>query len=331
MNRRERVQTVLDGRWPDRPPVSFWYHFSHEEAAGQPAIDAHLRHIEKYDLDFCKVMNDNRYPREPGQETIRELADLKRLTVLTGTEDAFAAQLAVIEGLAKAFGGEVFTCTTIFNPWTTLRQLVEPPRKTHGPPKITDIDERDEHITTMLKADRAAVAAAIDTIAESLANFARACIAAGADGVFMSVRDDWVDRQANGPETYDEIVRPADLKILNAAAAGTFNMLHICGKALNFEAFAGYPVQVLNWADRAAGPSIAYARDRVKPTISGGVDNLKELPAGTPDEVAAQVRDAVRQAKERPILMTPGCTYDPAVVPDTNLHAMVEAAKAAVY
>ena len=95
----------------------------------------------------------------------------------------------------------------------------------------------------------------------------------------------------------------------------------------DFPRFASYPVQVINWADRAAGPSIAYARDRAGPALAGGVDNLETMPQGTPDDCADQVRDALRQAKDRPILITPGCTFDPAKVPADNLEAIVAAAR----
>jgi len=327
MTKCERVQAVLQGRRPDRPPVSFWCHFPHEQVAGQAAIEAHLAHLSRFDLDFLKVMNDNGYPREGGAEVIRSVSDLKALRVLRGVEGPFGAQLDVIRGLARFLSGKVPLCTTVFNAWATLRELVRAPRTEHGPPKLDGCDERDDALTQWLKEDRPAVREAIRVIGESLANFAAECIAAGADGIFLSVRDDWVDRPANGDGTYDELVRPTDLRILEAASAGTFNMLHVCGKAVNFEAFARYPVHALNWADRAAGPSIAYARDRVKPALCAGVDNLGVLCNGTSAEVANQVADAIRQAQYRPILIAPGCTYDPAKVPEENLRAVVEAAK----
>ncbi len=329
MTRIDRVKTVLQGRRPDRPPVSFWHHFAPEQSAGPPAIEAHLAHLSRFDLDFLKVMNDNGYPRDTAPPVITSVADLKTLRPLSGTEGAFAAQLDVVRGLAGHLGGSVLFCTTVFNAWATLRSLVGPPVARHGPPKMEGCDDRDETLSRFLKEDRAAVGAAVAVIGESLANFARECIRAGANGIFLSVRDDWVDRPANGDGVYDELVRPTDRQILEAASAGAFNILHICGRAVNFEAFARYPVHVLNWADRAAGPSIAYARDRVRPALSGGVDNLKELPHGTPQQVADQVRDAIRQAQYRPILITPGCTYDPAAVPVANLRAMVEAARTA--
>jgi uroporphyrinogen decarboxylase len=329
MNKIERVRGVLAGTKPDRPPVSFWYHFSSNQTAGQPAIDAHTQHAAKYDLDFIKVMNDNDYPR--GVDVIESLDQLKKLEVLDGISDGFAAQLDLLQRLKEAVGKQLLTTTTIFAPWSTLRNLMRSPNREHGPPRMDEQADCDKKLTEFLKADRAAVKAAVAKLGQTLANFARACIEAGADGIFLSVRDDWVDTPANGDGTYDEIVKPADLAVCEAAEAGTFNMLHVCGKALDFERFAGYPVHVLNWADRAAGPSIAYARDRVKPALSGGVDNLKELPDGTPEQVAEQVRDAVHQAKDRPILITPGCTYDPGKVPDANLFAMVETAEALTY
>ena len=63
MNKIERVDAVVSGRSPDRPPVSFWHHFGPGAVSGPEAVGAHLRHLETYDLDFLKVMDDKRYPR----------------------------------------------------------------------------------------------------------------------------------------------------------------------------------------------------------------------------------------------------------------------------
>ena len=58
-----------------------------------------------------------------------------------------------------------------------------------------------------------------------------------------------------------------------------------------------------------------------------GIENLKVLAEGTPEEIANEVRDALKEAGERPILITPGCTYDPAKVPLANLKAIVATAR----
>jgi len=326
MTHRERVEAVIAGRRPDHPPVCFWHHFPSHEAAGQPAVDAHVRFLETYDLDFLKVMNDHPYPR--GRvDVIRTVEDLRKVRPLPGDTGGFGGQLEVLRRLRQRLGRDTLACTTVFNAWTVLRQFTAAPSDKHGPPRLDGCDERDDVISRLLKEDRPAVKAAVEAISESLAAFARACIETGADGTFLSVRDDWVDRPANGPGTYDELVRPTDLNILAAVAGAKFNVLHTCGRPVNFARFASYPVQVLNWADRAAGPSIAEVRDRVKPAIAAGVDNLNTLPSGTPQDCAAEVRDALRQAGSRPIIITAGCTFDPRGVPPANLHAVVSAAR----
>ena len=326
MNRIQRVLSVVDGEAPDRPPVSFWCHFAPGAECGQPAIDAHLNHLARFDLDFLKVMNDNGYPT---RREVRSAANLRHLPVLQGDEEAFGRQLDLIRTLCSRLLGEMLLVTTVFNAWTVLRRLVVP-RTTdrHNPPTLggalTPIDAR---VSELLAEDRGAVASALDTIAASLANFARRCIEAGADGIFLSVRDDWVNTQANGLDTYRELVRRGDAEILTAAGEGRFNCLHVCGVPQDFDSFANYPIHAINWADRAAGPSIAEVIDRIKPAVCGGVDNLSTLPDGSPAAVASEVDDALRQAGGRPIMLSGGCTYDPDLVPASNLAAIVHAAR----
>ena len=98
--------------------------------------------------------------------------------------------------------------------------------------------------------------------------------------------------------------------------------------ARRFPAFAEYPVQVVNWADRAAGPSIGEVKDWLQPAICAGVDNLTTLAEGTAQACATQVASALAQAGTRPIMIAPGCTYDPQKVPVTNLQAVSRAAHA---
>ena len=80
MNKIERVSAVLQGTPPDRLPVSFWYHFGPDALWGPKAVEAHVRHVETYDLDFLKVMCDGRYPLpQCADGIIEDVADLDRL------------------------------------------------------------------------------------------------------------------------------------------------------------------------------------------------------------------------------------------------------------
>ncbi len=326
MTRIERVASVLAGKQPDRPPVSFWYHFSPDCQFGQAAVDAHLKLLSRFDLDFLKVMNDNPYPT---QRDVCCAGDLRDLPVLRGDEAGYGRQLQLIRALSAELSGKVLLITTLFNAWTILRRVVVPRTSDrHSPPLLGAPPKApDKRITELLRENRGDVGMAIDAIAASQANFAKRCIEAGADGVFLSVRDDWVDTDENGHSTYDEMVRIGDGQIITAAAGGSANFLHVCGTARDFGSFAAYPVHAINWADRAAGPSIAEAVQRTPRAICGGVDNLSTLPDGSPEDVEAEAHDALRQAGDQPMILAPGCTFDPDRVPEANLDALVRAAR----
>jgi len=319
----ERVQAVLDRQHPDHPPVSFWCHFTPDRVWGPAAVEAHVAHQRSLDLDFLKVMNDNPYPCAKPIETP---VDLRTLPVLRGDEPEFARQLDLLSALKSRLGGRVWMTTTVFNAWTTLRHLVRPQVR-HGPPTLTGQDESTTILRRYFEQEPDTVRNALGRIGASLANFARRCIEAGADGVFLSVRDDWLDGSEDHAPLYRQLVEPTDREILAGAQRGRLNVLHVCGRAVDFPSFAAYPCHVLNWADRAAGPSIADTASWLTPAPAGGVDNLSTLPGGSPEDVRAEVHDALRQAGDRPLIITPGCTYDPDTVPEANLQAMVEAVR----
>lgn len=324
MNSVQRIQAVLNGQMPDHPPVSFWHHFPPDQSFGPAALAAHLNHARTYDLDLLKVMNDNGYPHHA---SINALADLAAIVELRGDETEFQRQLDLLSDLKRELAGRVPMTTTIFNAWAVLRHLIRPPAQ-HNPPEMdAAADVPSQRIKEFLAKDELAVKSAISNIATSLEKFAHRCVAAGADGIFLSVREDWVE-SAESPGRYAQLVRASDLQILDGAKNGTFNMLHVCGRPVDLRAMSEYPIHAINWADRAAGPSIADAKGWMRPAICGGVDNLKTLPNGTPADVEAEVADALRQAGGRPIMITPGCTYDPVRVPVENLKATVRAARA---
>ncbi len=320
----ERMRCTLAGKRPDRPAFSFWYHFPAGQVAGPAAVQAHLDQLATYDMDFVKVMNDNSYPHE---KPIRSVAELDDLAELRGDEAGFGRQIELIAALRERLGRKVLLCTTIFNAWAVLRNLIEPVQQ-HLPPVMEASADVPSHwIRDALARDSRAVERAVRVIAASLAEFAWRCMQAGADGIYLSVRQDWVEPTPAADGLYDRLVRPADLRILDAARGAELNILHVCGTARDLRAFNDYPVAALSWADRLAGPGIAEAIKWLKPTVCAGVDNLGTLCTGTPQDVHNEVTDALRQAGDRPMIVAPGCTFDPQRVPAANLHALAEAAR----
>ena len=91
---------------------------------------------------------------------------------------------------------------------------------------------------------------------------------------------------------------------------------------MDFGRFARYPVHAINWADRSAGPSIASVAGWLQPAICGGLDNLATMATGSPEDCRREAADAVSASGGRPIILAPGCTFDPAAVPEENLLAI---------
>lgn len=326
MNSIERIEAVLSGQKPDRPAYSFWYHFPPEQSTGQAVIDAHLNHFNRYQPDFLKVMNDNDYPTKC---EIKAAKDLRNLPVLKGDEEGYGLQLDLLKTLSSQLKGKVYLVTTLFNAWTILRRIVTPRTSDkHNPPVLDGQPSPvDARMNELLAEDRTSMGMALDVIAASQANFAKKCIQAGADGIFLSVRDDWVNTPQNGMTTYEEMVEICDGQIFTAVNKARLNVLHVCGHPQNLMRFADYPVQVINWADQAAGPAISEVIGKIAPVICGGVDNLSTLPNGTPEDVAREVRDILQQAGDRPLIVGPGCTFDPDRVPQANLDAIMQTAQ----
>jgi len=84
-------------------------------------------------------------------------------------------------------------------------------------------------------------------------------------------------------------------------------------------------LQALNRADRSAGPAITDVAGRVRPAVCAGLDHLGTMVSGSPEDCAREVEDAIWQAGGRPLLIAPGCTFDPAAVCQENLHAICRA------
>ncbi|HVI85386.1 MAG TPA: uroporphyrinogen decarboxylase family protein, partial [bacterium] len=167
--------------------------------------------------------------------------------------------------------------------------------------------------------------AGLQVIAEVTADFVRAVMAAGADGVFFSTQMATTDLLTR--EEYEEFGRPYDLQVLEAVSTG-LAFLHIHGVHIMFDLFTDYPVHVINWHSRETPPKIAEARAEVTTCLACGIDAWNTLAKGQPDAVAREVRDAIAQTQGRGHIVTTGCVM-PIDTPEANIQAAIAAAREA--
>jgi uroporphyrinogen decarboxylase len=122
---------------------------------------------------------------------------------------------------------------------------------------------------------------------------------------------------------YREFGRPYDLMALRGSTDGWLNVLHVHGeKNLMFDLILDYPVQVLSWSDRLAGPSLREVRVKTSKALMGGWNEFGPLSQGPIEQIQAEALDAIAQTGGRKFILANGCS-----VPDDTDHGILEAAR----
>ncbi|MBM3470942.1 MAG: uroporphyrinogen decarboxylase [Armatimonadetes bacterium] len=321
MTKHERVYAAVDGNPVDRPPVALWRHFPQEDQRAETLAQAHAAFFKTFDWDFLKVTPASafygddwglRSTYRPNREGVRHYTErpikketdwpkLKRLDISTG---AHGRELKTIRLLRKALPDAIILAS-VFSPLSIARALAG---ETALLRYLRDsVDETHE---------------GLDIITEATGQFAAECIASGADGLFLATQ--CASTGYMTIEEYEEFGRPYDLRVLDAARKAEVVMLHIHGERIMFEQLVDYPVQIVNWHDRRTPPTLREAREQFSGTIAGGVDSMDTIGRAAPEQVAAEVRDAIAQTQGKRFVVTAGCVI-PIDAPEENVRAVRQA------
>jgi uroporphyrinogen decarboxylase len=331
MNKRERVDATLRGDAVDRVPISFWGHDYLKEWSAEGLAEAMLANYRTYDWDYMKVNPRASYHVEDWGATlarttdpnrghtftswpVNDAADWRRLRPLEPDTGVLGEQLDALRLIRDGLRGEIYFIQTIFSPLSVAKYLVG----NRPGPVVDSIREHPDDLR-----------AALDVIAETFATYARASLDLGASGIFFATTG-WASATQLSLDDYRAFGVEYDQRVLAAVAGrAPFNVLHNCGDDIYFEALAGYPVAAISWAATLPGnPTLARGKELTDKAVMGGVSEKTTLPNGTPEQVAAEVRQAIAETGGRRLLLAPGCSIPPNT-PPANLRAAAEAARAA--
>jgi uroporphyrinogen decarboxylase len=325
MTKRERVQAVLAGELPDRPPVAFWRHWPIDDQDAEALARVTLEYQRRFDWDFIKVTPSHTYcvedygvqhayrgrpvgDRERTARLVERIEDWDRIQPLDIRKGALARQLGCLAMVLARREADTPVLQTLFDPITMARFLA------------------DDLYVVHLRLDPERVGRALQALSDTCAAIAKAAIAAGADGIYLSTMG--ASYEAMSPEEYRRFGRPGDVAALQAAQGGWLNILHLHGQHPMVREVADYPVHGLSWHDRAAGPSLREVARIFPGTLVAGVEQFNTLHLEPPAAVAAQVRDAMGQIAGRRLIVAAGCTY-PLTAPECNLIAARQAVEPA--
>ena len=303
MNKVERMRAVLAGEVADRVPASFWFHFPEDQAHGVESVKAHLDYYRQADLDFLKIMNEHPYQVETN---IKNPIDWRKLKPAPLNSDFYQAQLDEIKMITDQLAGECLTATTIFNPFSSGN---------HASNRL---------VTEHLKADPESVNIGLATIAESLAEFALACLEAGANGIYFSAQGGEADRFEE--HEFLEFIKPHDLTVLNAInGVGELNIVHICRDNVRLHLYCNYPGAVFNWAVTApSNLSLKSGKKLFNRTVLGGMDNRGVIVNGSQVDIEKAVHQIIRTVGPRNLILGADCTL-PTEISIDHIQAAIEA------
>ena len=322
-SKRQRLEAALRGEPADRLPAALWRHFPGDDQRAEDQARSHIEFAGSCDFDFVKVTPSSTFCVEDwGGASVYEgnlegtrvytrralgaPADWGALAPLDAEAGALGRQLDCLRRLRAAFGDATPFIQTLFNPLTQARYLAG-----------------EAQVLSDMRRRPADLLAGLRVITERTARFAAAAIRAGAAGVFLATQ--LASYRLMGEEEYRRFGVPFDRQVLDALPAGAWlNVLHLHGDDVMFDLLADYPVGAINWHDREAGPALGEALGRTPATLIGGLRQWETMMRGTPDDVRAEIADAVRQTAGRRLIIGTGCVT-PIVAPQSNLWAARQA------
>ncbi len=304
MTKYERVMAAVNGDEVDRIPVCFWHHFRPEGSGRKMAEATYSFFAESFDLDILKIMPDIAYPFP--RRSISDPNDWRLLEPLDVDRSRYFTQRAAsIQALREMVGFDVPIIMTVFNPLSEAMHFAT----------------SNELFMQHASENPSIIHEALATIAENLRAHISDCMDAGADGVFFALQG--CTQQAMTREQYMELGRPYDLLSLQGNRNGWLNVLHVHGdKDLYFEDTLDYPVQVMSWSDRLAGPSLREARSLSSKCLMGGWHEFGALSNGPVEKIQEEAEDALRQTGGRKFILANGCS-----VPDDTDEKWLRAAR----
>ena len=327
MTKRERVTAALRGATVDRVPLAFWLHNFATENSAKGLADETLRLLRRFDWDFLKPQSraqcfaemwgltyaasgERAQPFTVTHAPVADAGDLARLRPADPQTGALGEQLEALRLIRAAVGPDVPIIWTIFAPMMVLPMLCR--------------GGRDQALALARSAPRE-TEHALGVMTDTLADYARACLDAGADGLFYATNV--ATRSLMTAAECRRWQRPWDLRVLEAVAGAPFNLLHVCGTGILFEEFADYPVTAFSWATVPGNPGLDAVHVRTGRAVVGGLPAKPEIASMTADALVARTRRAVEEMSGRWLLLGPDCSINPDT-PEPLLDAVGNAVRA---
>lgn len=328
MDGRGRVEAALAIDVADRPPVGAWGHTYREEWSPEALASVTVDRAERFGWDFVKFQprascfaeafgsvyrpSGHRF-RSPLliQAAVPDLEAWSSVGLVN--RQALDDQVESLRVAARRLGRSTPVIQTVFSPMTVGGYLV---------------GKSQSRMVRELRRHPEVVGPALDRIVETLVDFSRRSVQAGAAGVFYAISG-YAGRSVMREDVYRDIALRYDSAVLDSLPKQSwFNVLHLCGSNLNFGLVRDLRSHAVSWSIHNQGnPSLAEGRAIAGRAVMGGLAQRATLVFGPADKIRSETRSAVEDTGGRGVLVAPGCSVPPRAR-DANLEAMASAVAA---
>jgi uroporphyrinogen decarboxylase len=324
MTHWERMTAAVAGRAVDRVPVSLWHHFPEIDLDPVRLAEACVHWQQTHDFDLVKFMpagtysvedwgatsaylgvpNGTRTVIKPGVTSAEQWPRLARLSPHHGR---LGQELQALSLAAAALKDDVPILQTVFSPLTTALKLA-------GDRVFADLRRHPDLFE-----------AGLAIIAEATLGFARACLRAGAHGLFFATQ--CASYRMLSEAEHRRFGVAYDRVVLDGVGGGSkFTLLHLHGNDVMFDQVRDYRANMVNWHDRRSDLDLAGGMQRFDAMLAGGLNEATTLPKGPIEAIRSEVRNAIAQTGGRRLMIAPGCVV-PIATPDAHYRAVIDAVK----
>lgn len=312
----------------DPPVFSMWKHFPSKDRSVRDSVEAHVTFQERHRSDLIKISPHGRYcvvdwgceishdvQPDTGstyvtRHAINSLEDWERIDEVDPLDGELGWQVRIVEELARKYANSYPMMMTLFLPTMVADKLA---------PKGLFLQH--------LREDPKLVKDRVQVITKVKTEWGRACLDAGADGLFLATQHAQPLANWGVPEWRKWVVPLNKPLISTLSKKAEFLVAHLHGSDVFFgPVVAEYPVTAVNWHATETSPSLAEA-GKIKHFSGGllgglGEPDLEEL-AETKEDVTTFLQERLAEARGLlgRVILAPGCVV-PLSVPDERLDVL---------
>ncbi|MEO1289236.1 MAG: uroporphyrinogen decarboxylase family protein [Chloroflexota bacterium] len=319
MNKRDRLEKTIGGEATDRVPISLWQHWAGDDQRSADLARSHVDFMMQYDWDFLTIIPSHHYMViDYGvQDQWQGDASGRRTLIKTPVQRTLHwTDLRPLDPNRGQFGKQI-QCLQLIRgalPDTPIIQLVQSPLT-----QALLLGGNDLLLRSMrTQPDR--LRTGLNSLTETTLRYIEALQRnTNIDGILYQVT--LASYTELSEAEYQIFGLPYDSKILDGLGRDWwFNVAQINGKTPMLHLFANQAVQVLNWSDREARPSLSRVQLNFNGAYCGGLGEATHLHLGTPTTIREAAREAINIMGRRRLILGAGNTI-PATSPRSNLQA----------